>query len=177
LLEPVIEDLKHPELRDLYGVNEEEANELARRIRSLPALCAQLAEFGIEETIVHGDLWGPNTIVRDTKSDKGPLIFDWTDASIGHPFFDIYMSTTSEKNEARRTAQRQAHIDVWSEVVPRDKVIKALEMSEYVAPYYYVHSFRKVELNAPAESRWELIYLLQRFARFVLTAKEPIHQS
>jgi hypothetical protein len=74
LLEPVMDDLKKPEMLPFYGVNQEEAKELGRRIRLLPDLCAQLAAFGIEETIVHGDLWGPNTIVRDTKSDKGPVI-------------------------------------------------------------------------------------------------------
>jgi hypothetical protein len=177
LLEPVIEDLKKPGMLEFYGVNDEEAEELTRRIRLLPDLCAQLADFGIEETIVHGDLWGPNTIVRDTKSDKGPVIFDWTDASIGHPFFDIYISTTSEKNADRRAAQRQAHIDVWSESFPRDKVTKALEVAEQVSPYYFVLSFGNVVRNAPSDSSWELRYLVYRFVRYILNAKEPIYKS
>jgi len=172
LLKPVSDELKQPHMLEFYGVNEEEAEELGRRLHLLPELCRHLESCGIAETLIHGDLWGPNTIVRDTKSDKAPLIFDWTDASVAHPFLDIYISTTSEKNEAKRSAQRQAHIDVWSEYFPREQVVKALEISEQVAPYYFVLAWRNVQLNAPEQSRWELIYLLHRFVRYILNAKQ-----
>jgi len=110
-------------------------------------------------------------IMRDTFSGKSPMIFDWTDAAISHPFFDIYIVLTSEKDDSRRRDQRQAHIDVWSEVAPLEKVLQALELSEQVAPYYYLLAYRNVELNAPSQSRWELMFLLTRFVRYILNAK------
>jgi len=171
LLQPVHDELKQPQMRQLYGVTEEEAEELSRRIRALPELCDRLIDCGIPETLIHGDLWGPNVLMRDTFSGKSPMIFDWTDAAITHPFFDIYIVTTSEKNDSRRHDQEQAHIDVWSDIVPNKKVVQALELSKQVAPYYYLLAYRHVELNAPPQSRWELLFLLTRFVRYVLDAK------
>jgi len=171
LLEPVFQELKQPQMLQFYGVNEEEAEELSRRLRSLPELCGRLADCGIPETLIHGDLWGPNVVFRDTITGKSPIIFDWTDASFSHPFFDIYITLTSEKDDAKRRDQKQAHIDVWSELQPREKVLAALELSEQVAPYYYLLAYRHVQLNAPSQSRWELLFLLLRFVRKILDSK------
>ena len=170
LLQPVLDELKQPEMRKLYGVNEEESEELARRLRSLPQLCHKLQQHSIPDSLVHGDLWGSNIIIQDTFSGKSPVIFDWTDAAISHPFFDIYCAVTSEKDEAIRNSARQAHIDVWSEVLPNRAVTEALECSERVAPYYYLLAYRNVELNTPVQSRWELLYLLHRFVHKILEA-------
>jgi hypothetical protein len=104
-------------------------------------------------------------------SGKSPVIFDWTDAAISHPFFDIYCVLTSEKDDTKRGEQRQAHIDVWSEALPHQVVVDALAASEQVAPFYYLLAYRNVELNTPAQSRWELLYLLHRFVRKILDLK------
>jgi hypothetical protein len=170
LLQPVFDELKQPDMRKLYGVNEEESVELARRLQLLPELCDKLGQYGITDTLIHGDLWGSNIIVRDVFSGKSPVIFDWTDAAISHPFFDIYCVLTSEKDDAKRSEEWQAHIDVWSEVLPHQEVVNALEVSERVAPYYYLLAYRNVELNTPVQSRWELLYLLHRFVHKILEA-------
>jgi hypothetical protein len=171
LLQPVLRELEQPQMRQFYGVNEGEAEELSRRLRSLPELCDKLADCGISDTLVHGDLWGSNVIFRDTFSGRSPVIFDWTDAAISHPFFDIYCVLTSEKDDSKRLGERQAHIDVWSDIVPHKKVLAALGLSEQVAPYYYLLAYRNVELNTPLQSRWELSYLLIRFVRKILESK------
>jgi hypothetical protein len=172
LLEPILEDIKQPEMRELYGVNEKEAHELSRRLRWLPLLCEKLAHCGIPDTLVHGDLWGPNVIFKDARTGKSPIIFDWTDGAISHPFFDIYLVLTSEKDESKRKEQRQAHIDAWSDLLPQSTVQTALELSEKVAPYYYLFTFRNVVLHAPPQARWELSYLVLRFVRKILEAPE-----
>lgn len=168
LLRPVFDELKNAEMRKLYGINEEESNELARRLQLLPQLCQKLSNCGLPETLIHGDLWGSNVIFRDEKSGKSPLIFDWTDASITHPFIDVYCLLTSEPDLSKRPILRQAHIDVWSEHFPERTVIEALELSEQIAPFYYLHAYRNVQLNAPEQSRWELEFLFMRFVRNIL---------
>jgi hypothetical protein len=167
-LQPVLQELTQPQMRQLYGVTEAEAEELARRVRAVGELCDRLADCGIPDTLVHGDLWGPNVIFRDPVSGKSPIIFDWTDAAISHPFFDIYIVLTSEKDDGKRKNARQAHIDVWSDILPHKKVMAAFALSEQIAPYYYLLAYRRVELNAPPQSRWELSFLLLRFVRKIL---------
>ncbi len=171
LLEPVVGELQDDEKRKLYGVNQEEAAELTRRIKRLPELCAKLASFGIEETLLHGDLWGSNVIMRDELSGKSPVIFDWTDAAFTHPFFDIYMLTTAETDDAKRKEELQAHMNVWGAKYAPFVVQEALDCSMQVAPFYYVIAFRTVEINAPPCSRWELSYLLERFVRKILVGE------
>jgi Phosphotransferase enzyme family len=171
LLTPVLDDLKDEKIWQLYGVNSEEAKELSRRIKDLSKLCDRLSECGIPETLMHGDLWSSNVVYRDTVSGKSPLIFDWTDASITHPFFDIYCALTSEKDEKTVRNLKQAHMKAWSEIVPEETVLKAFDLSWQVAPYYYVLAYRNVQLNAPLQSRWELMYLFQRFVRYILEPK------
>lgn len=168
LLEPVIAELKQPAMLAFYEVNDEEAELLARRLRALPELCASLMECGIPETLIHGDLWGPNVIMRDAFSEKAPIIFDWTDGAISHPFFDIFCLLWAEKNDAKRRDEKEAHIKVWSDLYPHKTVLRAFDLAERIAPYYYLIAWRNVELHVPAQSRWELMYLVLRFVRKIL---------
>jgi Phosphotransferase enzyme family len=168
LLEPVSAELKQAGKRAFYEVDQGEAEVLARRLRALPDLCARLAQCGIPDTLIHGDLWGPNVIMRDQFSGKSPIIFDWTDAAFSHPFFDIFCLLWAERNDAKRRAAREVHINVWSDFYPRQTVIRALELAEQIAPHYYLLAWRNVELHAPVHSRWELMYLVLKFVRKIL---------
>jgi hypothetical protein len=168
LMAPIIAELEQPEMRAFYEVTEEEAKVLTGRLRTLPELCAQLAACGIPDTLMHGDLWGPNVVLRDKFSGKSPIIFDWTDSSISHPMLDIFCLLWAEKDDAKRRGELEAHTNVWSEIYPREKVMRAFELAERLAPYYYLLSWRNVELRAPVHSRFELMYLVLRFVRRIL---------
>jgi hypothetical protein len=48
-------------------------------------MCAELASFGIPETIQHDDLHDGQIFVRDGRH----LLLDWGDACISHPFFTL----------------------------------------------------------------------------------------
>jgi hypothetical protein len=168
LLAPVVSELDRPEMRAFYEVTPQEADTLAGRIRALPSLCAELADCGIPDTLIHGDLWGPNVIMQDEFSGKSPIIYDWSDAAISHPYFDIFCLLWAEKDDARRYEEKEAQVKVWTESYPHKKVMRAFELAEQVAPYYYLIAWRNVELHAPEHSRWELMYLLLRFVRRIL---------
>ena len=106
--------------------------------------------------------------MRDKFSGKSPIIFDWTDGSISHPMLDIFCLLWAEKDDAKRRDEREAHINVWSEIYPHETVERAFELAEQIAPYYYLLSWRNVELKAPRHSRFELMYLVLRFVRRIL---------
>jgi hypothetical protein len=168
LLLPVLDELKQPDMLKLYDICESEAQELERRLKLLPDLCEKLAQCGIEETLIHGDLWVSNATICDERTGKSPVIFDWTDGAITHPFFDIFSVYTAEKDSMKMDGEIQAHFTVWCELHPFDKVQTAFDLSRLIAPFYYFLAWRHVQLNAPAQSRWELLYLLRRFVRHCL---------
>jgi len=155
-MQPVIEELRFPQMQQFYMVTEQEANELSSRLRSLPELCKKLGSCGIPETLIHGDLWSNNIIFHDMVSGKSPVVYDWSDGAISHPFFDIFNVITSEKDELVKLEQYQAHIDVWSDICPHREVVAAFELSQKLAPFYYLLSYRYILLNTPTKSRWEL---------------------
>jgi phosphotransferase family enzyme len=69
--------------------------ELGRAPDRLPQVrewCAELAGYGIPETIQHDDLHDGQVFVRDGTY----LFFDWGDSCVSHPFFS--MSVTLEGN-------------------------------------------------------------------------------
>lgn len=168
LIKPIFDDLKNESMFDFYGVNAGEAEELSRQLAQLPLLCERLAAFDLPQTLIHGDLWGNNIIVCDRLSGKSPVIFDWTDASIAHPFIDIYLLLTSEPDKAKRPLIREAFVTAWSAYYPKRAVEAALKAAEQIAPFYFMCAFRVVQLNAPVQSRWELAFLFKRFVRHVL---------
>ncbi len=69
---------------------------------------AALAAFGIGDHLVHGDLYWGNT----THGDGYVRIFDWSDAGVGHPFFDP-IEAYFGRDEARKRQLQRAYLDVW----------------------------------------------------------------
>jgi hypothetical protein len=79
------------------------SGEHAPRVRDW---CAQLADFGIPETIQHDDLHDGQIFVRDGRY----LFFDWGDACVSHPFFSL--SVTLEGNIAWGLDDVEGSVDV-----------------------------------------------------------------
>jgi hypothetical protein len=67
-------------------------------------LCAQLAEYGIPETVQHDDLHAANVYAR------GGRLLDWGDASISHPFasLDVPVPGTDQRAAPARPVVRPA---------------------------------------------------------------------
>jgi phosphotransferase family enzyme len=65
----------------------------------------------VPETLVHGDLH-PWNVQRD---DGRLVIFDWSDACWGHPFFDVPTFAVRTPDEAARETMRATYADAWSD--------------------------------------------------------------
>ena len=97
----------------VHGSDELERLSAARReaaVAMLPWVTSQLEELfdcGIAETLVHGDLHSGNIA-----GDDRPVIFDWTDACIGHPFLDA-AHLVRHADERHVAAIRQAYTSPW----------------------------------------------------------------
>jgi hypothetical protein len=98
LLDNGIQDWRLGKLPNLYlqfmsqenllkadGLIAAEINTLHKLYPRVVKLCHQLSEYGIPETIEHGDFHDNNILVHE-----GHLIIsDWGDAGISHPFFSL----------------------------------------------------------------------------------------
>jgi hypothetical protein len=63
----------------------EEAHQLRTSGPRLRMLCEQLASYGLPATLLHGD-FHPGNVARGAGR---PVVFDWTDACLAHPFLDL----------------------------------------------------------------------------------------
>ena len=113
------------------------------------AACERLATGPIPLSLDHGDFWPGN--IRWT--DAGPLIFDWSDATITHPFFSLVMAADEidgalPAHPDLRQRVIDAYLDVWTGFAPLDELRAIFADAMLVAPLHQVLMYRDVYLPA-----------------------------
>lgn len=121
-----------PTIKTSTGLTEMEIARLKSSIPLLATLCARLATYRVPPTLTHGDLHMNNIAMR--KGSAPPptfLFFDWTDACISHPFFDL-LPIMARMNGNERAGITAAYLEPWTafEPMPRlwDMVALALPL-------------------------------------------------
>src|SRR5690349_17480938 len=118
-----IEPLLNDELV-LGKLNPEERAKLQQTAPRLHQLIVELFSLDIPCTLLHGDLHGGNVIPHaDTF-----LYFDWTDAAISHPFFDMIHIFHAEDMQ-RKTALQESYLAAWEEHYPKLHVRHAWQLA------------------------------------------------
>ena len=92
----------------------------------------ELVAFGIGDYLLHGDFYWGNVALREGE----PRIFDWSDAGIGHPFFDP-LEAFANPDPERRERVRAAYLGVWREAVDAD-VDAAWEIARRLGPAHHL---------------------------------------
>jgi phosphotransferase family enzyme len=100
---------------------------LEKLVDGLPARFAAVAECGLPDTLVHGDLHPGN--VR-TDATGRLTVLDWGDCTIGHPAFDI-LRLTEGLDDPEPLVRRWAYR--WTESRPGTEPIRAVELLRPVA--------------------------------------------
>jgi Ser/Thr protein kinase RdoA (MazF antagonist) len=155
------------------ALSEEEQKEIKRFSSTLRSLCYQLTDFNIPLSLTHGDFWAENVIIRPNGMS---LYFDWSDASISHPFFDMPFFLSEIDRELphvpdAREQLRDGYLDVWTRYAPILNLRRAFQIAEVLgglhqALFYYVHVLPGIESNA----RWEMQNMLPMLLRQVIAA-------
>ncbi len=105
---------------------------LRRLVDGLPQRLARVADCGLPDTLVHGDLHGGNVIGRP---DGGRVILDWGDCVVGNPAIDILRLTDSlPPDEA--VAVQASWARWWREEVPGCDPLGALGLLRPVHELY-----------------------------------------
>jgi hypothetical protein len=142
LLELGVPDLRLERLPDVFDelvshadVAADERAALHDLRPRLAALCKELAQDGIPETLQHNDLHYNNVLVRDGRH----RIFDWGDSSISHPFQTMRVTIAFLKwtlgivgdDEIDRRV-RDAYLEPWSAYGTRKALLRAFDVARIV---------------------------------------------
>jgi phosphotransferase family enzyme len=107
----------------------------------------ELADVGLPDALIHGDMHPWNIAV----ADAGLRVFDWSDAAIGQSFLDLAVFLGRRNDIARRLAMRDAYIDGWAGVAPRDRLERASVLAMGVGAIYQVMTYQTLLPALPPE--------------------------
>ena len=102
-------------------------------------ICADLAAFGIPESLDHGDFHDGNVLVKN----GGITFFDWGDASVTHPFvslrtFFVSMEIALDLEDfapptSEMLALRDSYLARWEGFASKERLLEAYHLSRPAA--------------------------------------------
>lgn len=117
----------------------------------IPELAARLGDYAIPETLVHGDLHCGNVGKKEEKF----IIFDWTDACVAHPFFDV-LDIHLEKDKQLQLALRDHYLSLWSKFESSDRLLEAWQIGSVLAAVHHAVSYHSIVANIEPAARADL---------------------
>ena len=98
-----------------------------------------------------------------------PVLFDWTDACIGHPFFDLItvlhgpIPAAGTSQDAPRIRLRDAYLSGWADYGSPERLAETWRAAEVVGALHHAMSYRAIAAAcappvdqdmAPATAGW-----------------------
>lgn len=156
-----------PDLLDDPAVGSLDADARRSLAAALPRLtdaCHTLAEIGPPATVVHGDFHPWNVARRDGRT----VVFDWSDAAIGHPFLDLVTWVGRTPDVAARRRMVGRYVARWSDVVPADRADEAVRLALPLGAIRQVESYRRILDSLDPDDHWDLALAGASYARRTL---------
>ena len=136
-------------------------DEAAARLHGvLPAYadaCAELEESGIAATLQHDDLHDNNVLAR------GPVVIDWGDAVVGHPFGTMLATLGSvasrhslDRDDPALARLADAYTECWTDVADRATLRRLVGLAIRVGPLTRALAWRRalVGCDEPSWTEW-----------------------
>jgi len=102
------------------------------------------------DILVHGDLHPGNVMV-----DGDELrIFDWSDACVSHPFFDLPTFLTRASDEVARELMLGAYLDAWTDLASLDALRAAYELALPLAHVHHAVSYLRINEALEPDDCW-----------------------
>ena len=103
-----------------------------RAVAELQSRCEELGEGPLPQTLVHGDLHPWNVMV-----DGDDLrIFDWSDACVSHPLFDLPTFLQRADDESARESMLETYLGAWADLASLEELRAVYELA---LPLAHVH--------------------------------------
>lgn len=118
------------------GLTPDEHQHLLALRPQVTAWCAELAAYGLPETLVHEEVHDVNVLV-----DGERYIFtDWSDSSVGHPFFSMLVTLRAAayrlelaEDGPEMLRLREAYLEPWTRLARREQLMAALKLAYHLA--------------------------------------------
>jgi hypothetical protein len=166
----LLEEIASPERRAAYRLSEEDSARVAGVAPGVKERIAALAAAGVPETLIHGDLHDGNILADGAEI----VFFDWTDAALAHPFFDLHPLFhdlgDSLDRPGTRERLRDAYLEPWAALLPRERLLAAFALSQQVGPLYHALSYRYIVRNTEPALQWNLSGGIGGYLRALLEA-------
>jgi len=137
--------------------------QLLARVPLWLEMCDELAALPVPDTLLHGDLHLGNVARRGGRY----IFFDWTDASVAHPFFDLIVAQ-NERDSERKEQLLAVSIEPWRAWGDEQMLRRAWRVSTPLCFLHHAVSYWYILRNLPAEKRHELDDGLQFFLQKLL---------
>lgn len=154
------------------GLTTDEFHQLQNLKSRFEGICAELADFGIPESINHGDFHDGNILIKDGRI----TFFDWGDADVTHPFVSLRTLFVSieialELDDYTFTPEMDALLDLYLEPfqknASKDDLRKAYALSKPVASMVktlvWQQSITRMDKSLRKEYAWIVPELLKEF--------------
>ena len=152
------------------GLSDSEVENLRALSLPLKLTCARLADFGVPHTLVHGDLGG-NILVRD----GGFTFFDWTDACVSHPFFEMATVSGAYFDESVLNDSpdaddrlRNAYLEPWTKFEPMERLIEEFDAARPLGALHQAMTYMWILTNISPDARADLEGGLLHWVHYLL---------
>jgi hypothetical protein len=152
----------------LSGLTDSERAQFREALPRLQAMCAALAACGLPQTLVHGDLHLHNV----AGSAGHEQFFDWTDACVSHPFFDL-ISGFDDEDRARQVQLRNAYLGVWSDDAPMERLLEAWLLAQTLSDLHQAISYQHILVGLEPSAQVEFGDTVPYYVREVLQSLRP----
>jgi hypothetical protein len=150
------EEILHPN-KDITAEEIERVRQLMPRIH---AMIEAMQGYNLPATIVHSDFHPWNTAVNEGRI----IFFDWTDAAVGHPFYDLsplfnVMARHIFPDQPETIAHlREAYLEEWTSFASIETLREALLLGEALGLLAQAVNYRHLLRCLEPSERWSLDY-------------------
>jgi Ser/Thr protein kinase RdoA (MazF antagonist) len=123
---------------------------LARARPELERLLRDLVDSGLPHTLVHGDLHPWNVMVNG----DGLRLFDWSDACVSYPLFDLPIFLERVDDEVARGSMLEAYLACWSDAIPARELERLYTLSRPLAEAHHAISYARINDALEPDDRW-----------------------
>jgi hypothetical protein len=139
----------------------------------LQAACATLLAGAVPPSLEHGDCFPTQILLADDR----PVVIDWSDSSISHPFFSLGFLVEPEcprpAGDHPDLLLRQAYLAPWARFASPEALERLFDAALLLAPLHHALIYHRAILPA-MENGWEMERMLPYYLRLLLgLAHEP----
>ena len=110
---------------------------------------AELAAYDVPATLVHGDLHLGNVAHHDGRL----TVFDWSDASVGHPFVDVATLARSSPPDERDELVA-AYFGAWREALPGADLERVMGLADVAEKVFQAVTYERLQAAQEDAAVW-----------------------